>query len=526
MNKKNNKGFLLSESLIVSTFVLTVLIFLFTQFKNVIVSQKRSYTYNNVEDIYNLGSMNDFLSINNIGLVQSGYLFQNNSCTSVIADETMRNKCTILASKMDVNYIIYTYSDLAAAKAYFTEINAGQDLIDFASKVTDPQINYKGRLFAKFNNGNFATIVIDKKTSDNHPINDIAGVTKTKGNDNGLYADPVETGKYTYRGYNPNNYLKIGDEMWRIISIESDGALKIILSVASSPNVQFDYGINKGTENFSTILTTKTRYSSNSADFCYVNISTDGSAAYQGCKVWGNKNTMLDASGNHITKMKRKVADADTTTYNLPNYESYANSYLNGGTHPANTRTKSWYDEWAEKHPIESAYVLSNHSWNVGNLAYNSGQTLATDISQEKIYTWVGRVGLINPSEFVRASTNSKCGTLAKYYDTEATDCYQTDYNYNYLQNEYVHNNTTNQDEYKIINKSQRTISPTSANSYSYWRTYYTTDEANISKNYRLISSSAYAHTSSGYITRPVLYISPDADISGKGTYTNPYVIA
>ena len=45
---------------------------------------------------------------------------------------------------------------------------------------------------------------------------------------NGLYADEYEAGKYTYKGANPNNYITFNNETWRIISINSDGTIKIM----------------------------------------------------------------------------------------------------------------------------------------------------------------------------------------------------------------------------------------------------------------------------------------------------------
>ena len=46
----------------------------------------------------------------------------------------------------------------------------------------------------------------------------------------GLYADEYEEGKYTYKGANPNNYVTFNNEKagWRIISINSDGTIKIM----------------------------------------------------------------------------------------------------------------------------------------------------------------------------------------------------------------------------------------------------------------------------------------------------------
>ena len=46
----------------------------------------------------------------------------------------------------------------------------------------------------------------------------------------GLYSDEYEDGKYTYKGANPNNYVTFNNEQagWRIISINSDGTIKIM----------------------------------------------------------------------------------------------------------------------------------------------------------------------------------------------------------------------------------------------------------------------------------------------------------
>lgn len=44
----------------------------------------------------------------------------------------------------------------------------------------------------------------------------------------GLYADEYESGRYIYRGSNPDNYIMFNDELWRIIAKETDGTYKII----------------------------------------------------------------------------------------------------------------------------------------------------------------------------------------------------------------------------------------------------------------------------------------------------------
>lgn len=48
----------------------------------------------------------------------------------------------------------------------------------------------------------------------------------------GLYADPAVQGRYVFKGVNPNNYITIGDDVYRIISVESDGSLKVMSTVS------------------------------------------------------------------------------------------------------------------------------------------------------------------------------------------------------------------------------------------------------------------------------------------------------
>lgn len=51
---------------------------------------------------------------------------------------------------------------------------------------------------------------------------------KTVENNDGLYLDSLEENRYIYRGKEPNNYIKLGDEIFRIISIENNNSLKVI----------------------------------------------------------------------------------------------------------------------------------------------------------------------------------------------------------------------------------------------------------------------------------------------------------
>jgi len=51
--------------------------------------------------------------------------------------------------------------------------------------------------------------------------------------------DEYEAGRYIYKGANPNNYITFNNEIWRILSVENDGTLKI-MKKDSIGNMAFD----------------------------------------------------------------------------------------------------------------------------------------------------------------------------------------------------------------------------------------------------------------------------------------------
>ena len=252
--KKNNRGFLLAESLIVSTFVLTILILLYVQFSNLTTNYKNSYNYNNVESIYDLSSIANYLKTNNYDL--SSKLTKSKPYVIVFEDDSCNMDagiidtfCDNLANKMDAKKIIYISSDISVIQKYVSEnedTNINQSLRDFITKVETTPVQNKGRLFAEFNNGTYATIVMDDSvTIPDDPITPPTSV-KVGGQDvmlvssgDGLYNDIYEEGKYTYKGATPNNYITFNNEMWRIISINVDGSIKIMRNESLS-DIVFD----------------------------------------------------------------------------------------------------------------------------------------------------------------------------------------------------------------------------------------------------------------------------------------------
>ena len=273
----------------------------------------------------------------------------------------------------------------------------------------------------------------------------------------GLYTDSTEAGRYVYRGADPNNYITLGTDTYRIIAVESDNTLKVIKN-GSIGSKAFD--------------TQNARYSTISTDYC--------NSTY-GCKVWGSKTTTLDTNGKNVTQMPREV---NGTLYNLPDAEATLNTYLNN----------DWYNSLSSN--VQN--IVVSHMFNVGATKYNE-TNLSNTITQEQTYKWKGKVGLMNQSDYVKASTNSECTSVNAYYNVSS--CYNNSATHNWI---YAG---------PAAKSWSRTIAPSSSSNA--FHVFFVSGGGNLNYN--------FASTSTG--VAPVLYLSSDISLEGDGTSNSPYTV-
>jgi len=272
----------------------------------------------------------------------------------------------------------------------------------------------------------------------------------------GLYKDTLEEGRCIYRGSNPNNYITFNGEeaSWRIVSIESDGTMKI-MKMGSLGNMRFDKA--------------EARHQG-STGYCS---AIDISQHQYGCNVWGSASTMLDASGNNVTSMPREI---NGTEYPLPAEEAQITKYLNN----------DYYGTLTD----EAKDQIDNHLWNVGPLG-ETNQTLEADVSQEKAYKWRGKIGVINTTDYVRASTYASCTTVNNAREMNM-QCKNNNYMY--------------QSSYRWL-----TISPSFVDgSHTVW---VVNMDGELSYSYL------------GANVRPVIYLTSNISLDGSGTINDPYKI-
>ena len=155
MKKLNNKGFMLAETLIVSTFVAGVLIFLFIQFTNLGKAYDDSYINNTPEGLYALEDIKEYI---NTDLDVQLYIEQNIETMKYIdltdcSLFTNKDYCVNLFELENIDRIFVTINDFD--KQSITGYN--EDFKIFINKIIN-EGNEKYRLVASFNNGMFATM--------------------------------------------------------------------------------------------------------------------------------------------------------------------------------------------------------------------------------------------------------------------------------------------------------------------------------------------------------------------------------
>ena len=151
MKKKCNQGFLLVETLVVSTFCLTVLVILFLQFKNLIVGYNTNFKYNTVEGVYNLNTIKKYIQSNDITLNNDHiYMYNENSHNSC------NTFCQELVKATHITTLIYT----TPSTTFTTSCNSATlstGLCKFISKLKSDSTKTK-RLIAEFDDGSYASI--------------------------------------------------------------------------------------------------------------------------------------------------------------------------------------------------------------------------------------------------------------------------------------------------------------------------------------------------------------------------------
>ena len=165
---RKSRGFALVETLIVSTIIATILIYVFVQFNALQSEYNESFKYNDVDDLYKLDSIKSYInSLDNTA--------KTNIITKITSDDI------IIMDKEDNTYTDITYFDnqndlltnlgiktLILTKADINNVDTSslsKNIKDMIKRIDNKSDNY--RIIAEFNSGIAATITIRLEVESN-----------------------------------------------------------------------------------------------------------------------------------------------------------------------------------------------------------------------------------------------------------------------------------------------------------------------------------------------------------------------
>ena len=324
----------------------------------------------------------------------------------------------------------------------------------------------------------------------------------------GLYKAQGEIDRYVYRGTDPNNYIWLdenGDstkqttETYRIISYEPDGTVKVVRNEKLNTELAFDERESESAG---------PRHNSSNT-FC------NYSGTYYGCNVWGNR---LNTYYNNVTlsDLRQNFFYRYFPSASSPSLQAYTNEGTVSEDSTLNTYlNNTWYETLSFKN------LIAEHPFNVGGVYYYNyydGYTggdkgIEKEKQEESVYTWNGKVGLINITEYTESSTNQACTSVWSnyYYNPDNTDKTGTNtYSPHYTTGQWPC--TKENFNYKSA-YHQWSLSPRSNNRHGVW-TVNSTGLFNGNNAYNAIG------------VRPSFYLKSSIRLTGKGTEAEPYVIA
>lgn len=155
MKKMNNKGFILAETLIVTTFVAGILIFIFIQFTSVSQTYEDSYKYNTVEDLYALEDIKNYI-LSDIGAIK--FIDESINPDKII----YITNCSIFTNEDYCKKIfeLEEIEQIIVSNNYFEPNNisvSDEEFSSFIKKIKGTE-KQKYRLIASFKNHTYATL--------------------------------------------------------------------------------------------------------------------------------------------------------------------------------------------------------------------------------------------------------------------------------------------------------------------------------------------------------------------------------
>ena len=161
---KNNKGFVITEVLILSTVIMGVLVFMYTQFKAINRGYQYSFKYDTPQGLYLANNIINYINDGNydklvelLNNTPKGYL-DITECN--IDNSNLISYCNSLFQKSDIEKIIFTKEDLKDIKRNIIDFD--NDFKEYIKQISVLNDEADYRIIIKYKNGTFASMRFNK----------------------------------------------------------------------------------------------------------------------------------------------------------------------------------------------------------------------------------------------------------------------------------------------------------------------------------------------------------------------------
>ena len=158
MMKKNNLGFMLVETLIMSMIIIGLLVFMFIQFQNISTSYDKSFKYNTVNGLYITNEIKNYLSDTNLETIKNTVASSTSKYTivSCSTDTTLNSLCI----RGNIKTILLTDEKLSGLKGKrVSDSNISETMYDYINYLkVDKEEGY--RILIEFADDTYASLKI------------------------------------------------------------------------------------------------------------------------------------------------------------------------------------------------------------------------------------------------------------------------------------------------------------------------------------------------------------------------------
>jgi len=162
--KLDNKGFVLTEVLIVSTVIISILTFMYIQFKNVNRSYQNSFSYDTVEGLYLANNIINYINEDNYDTLvaklqgeSQGYIDITNCDIDLFETSSY---CEQLFEKSEVEQILFTQENLFKIKENSSNLN--NDIKNYIKQIKTINSQTDYRIIIKYKNNTFTSLRFNK----------------------------------------------------------------------------------------------------------------------------------------------------------------------------------------------------------------------------------------------------------------------------------------------------------------------------------------------------------------------------